>query len=98
MANMGGKQVTKHRKDLVADLGEKNYADVVEIAVTKMQNGLHFDLFPSLVSWWPCKSFLCLGSSPGDLQGLVPIGGTYKPLALLEVLESLVILQHKEWR
>ena len=39
-----------------------------------------------------CKSFLHLASSRGDLQGLVPIGGTYKPLALLGVLETLVTL------
>ena len=37
----------KHRKDLVADLGKKDYADVVETAITKMQSGLHLDLFPS---------------------------------------------------
>ena len=37
---------TKRRKDLVADLGKKDYADVVNTAITKMQSGLHVDLFP----------------------------------------------------
>ena len=75
-----------------------DYADIVEMAVTKIQNGLHLDLFPSVESRWPCNSFLHLASSQGDLQGLVLIGGMYKPLALLRVLESLVTLQQKEWR
>ena len=35
----------KRRKDLVAD--GKDCADVVESAMTKMQSGLHLDLFPS---------------------------------------------------
>ena len=39
-----------------------------------------------------CNSFLRLASSRGDLQGLVPVGGTYNPLALLGVLETLVTL------
>ena len=37
----------KHRKDLVADLGEKDYADVIEMAATKLQGGLYLDLFPT---------------------------------------------------
>ena len=36
----------KRRKDLVAD-GKEDYANVVESAMTKMQSGLHLDLFPS---------------------------------------------------
>ena len=35
----------KHRKDLVADLGKKDYADVIEMAATKLEGGLHLDLF-----------------------------------------------------
>ena len=31
----------------MADLGEKDYADVIEMAVTKLQGGLHLDLFPA---------------------------------------------------
>ena len=38
--------------------------------VTKMQNGLYLDLFPSVVSQWPCNSFLCQASCRNDLQGL----------------------------
>lgn len=34
-------------------MAENNYADVVKIAVTKMQSGLHLDLFSSVMSWWP---------------------------------------------
>ena len=44
----------KRRKDLVADLGKKDYAEVVETAVTKMQSGLHLDLFP------PRKKFVTI--------------------------------------
>ena len=36
----------KRRKDLVADLGKKDYADIVEAAITRMESGLHLDLFP----------------------------------------------------
>jgi hypothetical protein len=36
----------KRRKDLVADLGKKDYADIVEIAITRMESELHLDLFP----------------------------------------------------
>ena len=37
----------KRRKDLAADLGEKDYADIIEMAATKLQRGLHLDLFPA---------------------------------------------------
>ena len=36
----------KHRKDLVTDCGKKDYTDVVETAITKIQCGVHLDLFP----------------------------------------------------
>ena len=42
-SDMGGKLVIKRRKDLMADLGKKDYTDIVMMAVTKMQNGLQLD-------------------------------------------------------
>ena len=42
----------KYRKDLVADLGKKDYADIVKTAITGMQSGLHLDLFPPGRSLW----------------------------------------------
>ena len=47
----------KRRKDLVADLGKKDYADIVETAITRMQSGLHLDLFP------PRKKFVTVACS-----------------------------------
>jgi hypothetical protein len=44
----------KRRKDLVADLGKKDYADIVEAAITRMESGLHLDLFP------PRKKFVTI--------------------------------------
>ena len=31
----------------MADLGEKDYADIIKMAATKLQGGLHLDLFPA---------------------------------------------------
>ena len=41
----------KHRKE---DFGKKDYAVVVKIAITKMQSGVHLDLFP------PRKKFITI--------------------------------------
>ena len=63
MANMGGKQVAKQNEGPCGRSWQMDYANIIEIAVTKIQNGLHLDLFPSVVSRWPCKNFFCLTSS-----------------------------------
>ena len=46
LASMGGKPVTKYRKELMADIGKKDYADIVEMAVTKVKMDFIWTCFP----------------------------------------------------